>query len=108
MIQSGEEFFLKIYSVNDSVRLVIYDFRISHAGWIRIRRRIQYPEKRLAGRTPGRGRMPAGNGAIFRPQIRHDNKDINQSRLIKRARSMINGAAEAVCVAREIKPGTKR
>jgi len=36
----------------------------------------------------------SGNGAIFRPQIRHDNKDINQLRLIKRARSMINGAAD--------------
>lgn len=48
MTESGGEFSLKIYSVNNSLRLVIYDFRISHAGWIRVRRRIQHPEKRLA------------------------------------------------------------
>jgi len=60
------EFFLKIYSVNNSPRSVIYDFRISHAGWIRVRRRIQHPEKRLVDRTSADGR---GNGIIFRVRI---------------------------------------
>lgn len=73
-----ERFFLKIYSVNNSPRSVIYDFRISHVGWIRVRRRIQHPEKRLVDQTPAGGRpWKWGNfsgtnlGLVIRISISH-------------------------------------
>lgn len=46
MTKPGGEFFLKIYPVNNSLRLVIYDFRISHADCEFASGRIQHPEKR--------------------------------------------------------------
>lgn len=77
------EFFLKIYSVNNSPRSVIYDFRISHTGWIRVRRRIQHPEKRLVDQTPAVGGRPWKWDNFSGTNFGSGNKDINQSRLIK-------------------------